>query len=183
VAWADLVEEEEPSLIDRLAVEVETKCGIKPDIDDLAAFLKGLRPTVSVATPPPPATTLPPRLQDPPAHRDIVPCGFELNGQSVLCRTAKDVMIGILRALAVSDSSFPDRCYHHPDNRGRVRTYIAKTTTELYPERPDLEEYSEEFVPGWFVATNVSNQVKDRIIRMACNVASLTPNVTIRYSL
>jgi hypothetical protein len=28
-AWTDLVEGEEPSLLERLAVEVETKCGVK----------------------------------------------------------------------------------------------------------------------------------------------------------
>jgi hypothetical protein len=32
-AWQDLIESEEPTLIDRLASEVETKCGERPDVE------------------------------------------------------------------------------------------------------------------------------------------------------
>jgi len=180
-AWRDLVEGEEPSIMDRLSTEVETKCGIKPEPDDVMTFLRQLR----AGTIPCPVSPLP--LIEPPIRPPGPPtdprCGFELNGQWSGCRTAKDVMIGILQRFTATDASFPERCYRHPENQGRVRTYIAKNTAELYPNRPDLEAMSFEFTPGWFVATNISNQVKDRIIRMACDVAGITLNVHLRYSL
>ncbi len=182
-AWTDLVEGEEPSLIDRLATEVETKCGVKPEVDDLVAFLRTLRATTKVVTPPPPTTEVPPRVSTQPTQHGVGRSGFELHGHAFQCRTAKDVMIGILRELANADQSFPTRCSEHPENQGRVRTYIARRASELYPGRTDLEQYSEEFSPGWLVATNVSNQVKEKIIRMACDVARITPNVQLRYSL
>jgi len=92
-------------------------------------------------------------------------------------------MLGILRELTNADATFPQRCSEHPENQGRVRTYIARRASELYPGRTDLERYSEEFAPGWLVTTNVSNQVKDKIIKMACDVARITPNVQLRYTL
>jgi hypothetical protein len=79
-------------------------------------------------------------------------------------------MIGILHELANSDPTFADRCSQHPENQGNVRTYIARTPAEIYPGREDLEQLSESFSPGWLVATNVSNQIKEKIIRMACEV-------------
>ena len=183
-AWGDLVEGEEPTLMERLAAEVETKCGVKPEVDDIVTFLKALRVLNPPVTPSAPATNPPPRpaTQAPgpiPAGR----CGYELSGRAVSCRTAKEVMIGILRDLTTADPSFAERCYRHPENQGRVRTYVARTTSELYPGRADLEKESVEFAPGWFIATNVSNQLKDKIIRMACDVAGVTLNTQLRYSL
>jgi len=82
-------------------------------------------------------------------------------------------MVGVLQELARRDSDFPAKCHDHPENAGRRRTYIGRAPSELYPGRPDLEEFSIEFVPGWFVTTNVSNAMKERIVRMACAVAGL----------
>jgi hypothetical protein len=53
-AWTDLVDGEEPTLIDRLAIEVETKCGVKPETDDIVAFLKTLKAAPQISTPPTP---------------------------------------------------------------------------------------------------------------------------------
>jgi predicted type IV restriction endonuclease len=92
-------------------------------------------------------------------------------------------MVGVLKTLTKGDASFPEKCHSHPSNVGKIRTYIAPTTAELYPGRPDLEELSLEFTPGWFVATNLSNVVKERIIRMAFNVAGLTENLNARFYL
>ncbi|MGA3169566.1 MAG: hypothetical protein ABSE62_00990 [Chthoniobacteraceae bacterium] len=183
-AWTDLVEGEEPSLLERLATEVETKCGVKPEIDDIVAFLKTLRAMVShVSTPPPPATTPPPAVSVQPGSQNNTRCAFELHGRVFRCHSAKEVMIGILHELADADPTFPTRCSQHPENQGRVRTYVARTPAELYPGRDDLQSYSESFTPGWLVATNVSNQIKEKVIRMACEVAGITPNIQLRYSL
>ena len=53
-AWASLAAE--PSLADLLAVEVESVCGFRPDMADVAAFLASLRPS-SNGIPAPPART------------------------------------------------------------------------------------------------------------------------------
>lgn len=183
-AWNDLVEGEEPTLLERLAAEVETKCGVKPEVDDIVAFLKALRVTAPPVIPPAPATAAPPRPGIP--ALGVVPvgrCGYELNGRAVLCRTAKEVMIGVFRDLAAADPTFSERCYRHSENQGRIRTYIGRATAELYPGRADLEKESFEFAVGWFIATNLSNQLKDKVIRMGSEVAGLTLNVQLKYSL
>ena len=186
-AWRELVEGEDPSIVEKIASEVEGKCGVRPVVDDVMEFLHGLGvPKLSPApTPqePPPvpmtgqhhATTQPPA-----AHTQR---GYQLNNNFVPCNTGVAVMIGIFKTLAASDPTFPQRCHAHPANVGNVRTYVASTKAELYPGRPDLEEFSEEFTPGWFVATNLSNNMKAKVIRMAFNVAGLTENVNARFYL
>jgi predicted type IV restriction endonuclease len=87
---------------------------------------------------------------------------------------AKEAMITILRELALRDPSFLERCAQHPDVQGRTRCYIARTPQDLYPERPDLVHYHQELPGGWFVATNLNNVFKGRIVRLATEVAGLT---------
>ncbi|MDR2981158.1 MAG: hypothetical protein LBV12_02800 [Puniceicoccales bacterium] len=97
-----------------------------------------------------------------------------LRGKQYFYKNAKDAMVFILRELAKEDGSFLERCSLHPDAIGRKRKYIAKTTGELYPDRPDLREYHEELSGGWLVMTNLSNNRKRNIIQIAAEVAGLT---------
>ena len=92
-------------------------------------------------------------------------------------------MIGIFKTLATPDPTFAERCHAHEANTGNIRTYVASSTAELYPGRPDLEEFSAEFTPGWYVATNLPNNMKSKVIRMAFNVAGLTENLNARLTL
>jgi hypothetical protein len=93
-------------------------------------------------------------------------------------------MIALLQRLAQEDAGFCDSCYRQEDNRGRSRIYISKNRYELYQKTPEFaENHSEQFVPGWFVATNLSNQAKANVIRMAIRVAALTLNVDVTYRL
>jgi len=181
-AWKELVDGEDPTLFERLTVQVENKCGVKPELDDIGEFLATLRPVSGgPAAPAPPSPPKPP----PPGPGKALPptgrCGYELHGRSVPCRNAQEVMVSLLGELAASAPSFPERCYRHRENKGRVRTYVAQAKEELYPGRPDMEKHSAEFTPGWFVATNVSNQLKDHIIRLAADVAGLTRDADLRY--
>jgi hypothetical protein len=94
-------------------------------------------------------------------------------------------MIGLLQELARQNSGFCDACYRHEDNRGRSRTYVSQNRNELYQKKDAefAEKHSEEFTRGWFVTTNLSNDAKRNVIRMACRVAQLDPNVDVTYNL
>lgn len=187
-AWKELIEGEDPSIVEKIASEVEGKCGVRPDVDDVMEFLHGLGvPKLSPAplptsAPQPPATTVPRYTPTLPATGQKSR-GYQLSGTFVSCRTGVAVMIGIFKALAISDPDFAEKCHAHPANVGNIRTYVASSTAELYPGRPDLEEFSAEFTPGWFVATNLSNNMKEKVIRMAISVAGLTENVNVRFFL
>jgi chorismate mutase len=187
-AWKELVEGEDPSIVEKIASEVEGKCGVRPVVDDVMEFLHGLGvPTLSPAPPPMPPPQPPPAIgrphaPTPPVHGQTQR-GYQLNDSFVACRSGVEVMIRIFETLAASDPTFPEKCHAHPANIGTVRTYVASSTAELYPGRPDLEEHSAEFTPGWFVATNLSNPLKAKVIRLAFNVAGLTENVNARFYL
>jgi hypothetical protein len=183
-AWKELVEGEDPSVVEKIAAEVEAKCGVRPIVDDVVEFLNGLGvPAAPQPALPTPAAVLP---QAPARHRaqqapNQPPRGYQLNNTFTSCRTAVDVMIGMLSKLASIDPTFAERCHSHEDNVGRVRTYVAPTRAELYPGRDDLEEFSWEFTPGWYVATNLSNNLKAKVIRMALQVAGLTEDLNARF--
>jgi predicted type IV restriction endonuclease len=178
-AWGDLLENEDAALFDRLSSEVESKCGVKPDQDDMAEFLRSLAVRVPPAQPArQSAATQPVR-----ASMSAAPGpSYEFRGQSRSFRTAQQMMAGVLQEFTRLDASFPERCYRYPDNTGRRRTYIGKSPEELYPGNPDLQGYSIEFVPGWFVGTNVSNNSKEKIIRMACAVAGVAYGVELKVT-
>ena len=97
-----------------------------------------------------------------------------LKGQTVNYRTRKEAMTIVLRELANADPTFLERCAAHPDSQGRKRRYIARTTTELYPDRPDLRIHHEQLPGGWVVATNNANYRKTAIIKLAAQIAGLT---------
>ena len=90
----------------------------------------------------------------------------------------------ILRSLAKDTPDLFDRCYRHPDNRQRRRTYIGRSPAELYSEdRPDLYKQHVEIAPGWFLMTNFNNQVKESIIHMACDLAGIRVGQELSYEL
>jgi hypothetical protein len=182
-AWKELVEGEDPSIVEKIASEVEAKCGVRPIVDDVMEFLNGLGiPRLSPAPQPP--APIPQRVGHAlPSNANQTQRGYQVNNSFVACKTGVEVMIGVLTTLASADSTFAERCHAHEGNVGRIRTYIAPTKAELYPGRDDLEEFSWEFAPGWYVATNLSNNMKAKVIRMAFQVASLTENLNARFQL
>jgi len=170
-AWKNLVENEDQDIFNKLAIEVEAKCGIKPDQDDIATFLRGLSTAPPVVSTPTAAAAV--RPTSPTVSSGTGPSFTLLGGQPQTFRNGQQMMAGALRALAERDPSFPEKCYSHPENIGRLRRYIGRSPKELYPERPDLEGYSIEFMSGWYVQTNVSTPSKEKILRMACEAAGL----------
>lgn len=99
--------------------------------------------------------------------------GYQLRDRWQGARTAKEVLVGVLRALALEDGEFPARLGEIANARGRKRRYIARRAEDLYPGRPDLAHESVEFTPGWYVATNTSNPEKEHLLQDACQAAGL----------
>ncbi len=178
-AWRELVEKGDELLVELVASAVESKAGIRPEDDDVAEFLVALGKHVlvesqrsGVSQP----TGLP--AQRPAAQSAAGESSrsgqLTLRGKVYSYRNAKEAMVMVLSELAKTDASFLERCSQHPDAQGRKRRYIARTTEELYPDRPDLREYHRDLPGGWLVSSNLNNQLKKTIIRLAAEVAGLT---------
>ena|SRR5712664_960615 len=179
-AWEELVEKGDELLVELVGSAVETKAGIRPDEDDVAEFLIGLRKTTVIAPERPgmSETRFSPSQLSPQAPRpggDPIRSGWlMLLGNRYQYSNAKEAMVLVLRKLAERDPSFLERCSQHADAQGRKRRYIARSAEELYPDRPDLRDYQESLPGGWLVSTNLNNVLKRTIIRLAAEVAGLT---------
>jgi predicted type IV restriction endonuclease len=165
--------------VELVADRVESLCGYKPDPDTVAAFLReriDLRAANSVTTARPGPFVRP--QSPPPTHvrpsdRELSRVGFELNGQFHAARNARDVLVKVFTELERRDSTFPDRFAALPKH-GRTRRYLARTSNELYPDRPDLaRDFSQQLKSGWWLGINLSRAAISRIIEMACEVAGL----------
>jgi hypothetical protein len=174
-AWMELVEKGDELLIELLSDAVESKSGVRPDENDISAFLAKLNLPVLSA-----GRSVAPTSVRTGTHPAIVPDGAASRAGNLILReksypyaNAKDAMVILLRELANEDASFLQRCAQHPDAQGRKRRYIARSAEELYPDRPDLREYNERLPGGWLVATNLNNVLKKSIIRLAAEVAGL----------
>ncbi|MCR4314852.1 MAG: hypothetical protein NUW37_00740 [Planctomycetes bacterium] len=178
-AWRELVEKGDEDIVEILTKAVESKTGVRPDIDDVADFLVGLSlPAINQAkrinTTQSSNTVLSDQISSRTPSKSNRKGSLVLLGKERDYNNATDAMVIVLRELAQSDPSFLERCSRHPDAQGRKRHYIARTTTELYPDREDLREFFKELPGGWVVATNINNQQKKTIIRFAIEVAGLT---------
>jgi negative regulator of replication initiation len=178
-AWQELIDKGESLLVELVQDAVESKCGVRPKDEDVLEFFR--RPQISIAQPPAappirPQSTTPPRTSDDrrPTTAPKSRAGtIRLLGGEIHVRNAIEATMLILRELAKKDSSFLARCAAHPDNFGRKRAYIARTTEELFPDRPDLRPKHEEITDGWLLNTNVNNGIKLQVVKLACEVAGL----------
>ena len=102
-----------------------------------------------------------------------------IEDQVITAKTGADALEETLRALTTGNAQ---RLEAVASVRGRVRPLIAQTPEALYPGRPDLTEFSREFVEGWFVGTNYSRRDVMRLIRAAAEACGLTWGVDIHVS-
>ena len=179
VAWREIVENGDEMLHELLADAVESKVGIRPDDADVATYLSGLTVPDGV----PPVERLPlhkaasagkTRSASPDVRSQSPRRGTGvLHGQEFKFATAKEAMVFVLSELAKVDATFLQRCASHPAFRGRKRRHVARRAEDIYPDRPDLQEYCEPLPGGWLVETNLNNPTKMRLIRGAAEVAGL----------
>lgn len=179
-AWGKLIQEPEGTLIELLADKVESLCGYKPDPDTVASFLTNgapikrhteLKPISSARTEVQKPSQQPVQQETNP--KSLAPVPFRLQGREYSARSARDAMIKIFEELASRDSSFLERFASRPKH-GKKRRFVARSKSELYPDRPDLAESdSHQLSSGWWIGTNYSRKNIEDIIKMGCEVAGL----------
>jgi hypothetical protein len=135
--------------------------------------------------------TLPPieKLAEPPAARAASQTrstnggglAYQVDGELHLASDATDAMINILSDLAQYDDNFFPKLAAKV--RGRTRNHIARSRSEVYPDRPDLARYVKEIRPGWFIGCNIANREKEKILRAACEVMGISFGQDIKIEL
>ena len=170
-AWMKLIESEDELLIELLSDKVEDLCGVKPDPDAVAAFLRKQPPTgnelVSAPLPKKPRRSVRPTLTGVPEST-----WYELYGQRHRAQSARDILIKVFREFAEREPDFLERFAALPKH-GRKRRYLSRTREELYPDSPHLADNAYEVRPGWWVDTHASRAGIETRIEMACEVAGV----------
>jgi hypothetical protein len=177
-AWTELVSEPDELLIDLVAEKTETLCGFRPAPEDVEQFLDSLLPPLTTALPSTTRTTtaLPSTtrasdiaFQKPVSERHVQ---YSILGQKRTADSASEALVDIMKTLAQRDPKFLDTVA--PLVEGNSRNHIARSRDQVYPLKPELSEYTIEFVRGWWLGTNIANREKIRIIKKACEAAGLS---------
>lgn len=98
---------------------------------------------------------------------------FRLDGKTTLCRTAKEVFVGIFREFAMRDTNFCER-YASTQKTGGKRLELAPRAEDLYPPGSKWARTDFTDLPGgWCLATHLNNEQKEKRIQRACRVAGI----------
>ncbi|MBM6593089.1 hypothetical protein [Microvirga pudoricolor] len=186
-AWAALCAEPDPLLLDLISEKTEAICGFRPKPEDVEEFvlsnltngskvrsrLEVKRPTrtaeAGVSSTQHLARPTPSVPSAPVSERHII---YTVFGERREARTAIDALVEILRALSARQPDFVDRLSQIAPSR--TRNHIARSPEQVYPARPELSDLTTEFVPGWWLGTNIANRDKLTLLRKACEVTGIT---------
>jgi hypothetical protein len=169
--WAELVSEPDELLLELIAERVESNVGFRPDYEDVEAFLVSLlRREPAIVEPPARIMTKVTAVGGTPADTPST-LTYQLLGQTKKTRDAIAILLDVLRVLADRQPDFLERFANVA--RGRTRNHIARQRSDVYPGRPDLEQYTQELRAGWWIGTNIANRDKLRLLKIACQVAGL----------
>jgi len=163
-AWKRLIEEPDGLLVDLLSEKVADLCGYKAEPDLVADFLMH-----QAAARAPLGQVI--QQED---HSKVSLTGsiyYILAGKKTVCHNAQEVLIGVIETLSSRDPDFLHRFASR--KHGRRRRYASPNREELYPDRPDLIQYSKQLTSGWWVGTNYSKVNIRQIIELACEVANI----------
>lgn len=105
--------------------------------------------------------------------RDATRRGYELFGEYFPFNNAQETMVAVLTTFAELDSDFSEKLARDIRPTIKRRPFVARSRSALYPDSPHLVSASREFAPGWWIATNESNERKIRLLRHACKVLHL----------
>ena len=186
--WRDLLAESD-GLRGLLVVAVESKCGTKPELDDVKAFLA--KQVASSPQTSPVATALsslssprqksagskPPRSsvnnQDQKTHLKIV--GFVLFGKETPCGHGGNTLAEVLKAFQRRDPEFMPRFAVHRISVSRARRLVAQNQEALYKKSRHLlsKGESKKLEHGWWLGSNLSAGNIRRRIQIACEVAGV----------
>ena len=171
--WKKLLREPDETLRDLLAETVESECGTKPDLDDVEAFLRKLARATSPPEPepgplPPPPEPEPETPKQPQISRIL---GFEIKGERVKARSARETLAVLIVKFDRDDPEFMERFYVAATTRSR--RLVSRNRSDLY-DKPHLAEHAMKLKNGWWLGTNLSrNQIRSHI-KTACSVAGIT---------
>jgi hypothetical protein len=96
---------------------------------------------------------------------------YQLDGEKYFASDATEAMLNILNIFAQYDDNFFPKLATKV--KGRTRNHIARSRSEVYPGRSDLERYVKEIGSGWFIGCNIANREKEKILRAACEVMGI----------
>lgn len=181
VAWSRLFDEPDEFLVELLSEKVEILCGYRPDQKSIVDFLTR-KPQQAVAAFQDHKNTergenkkrkiyeFKNETRDLNKHKYY----YSVCGKSGYGKNAIDVLISILSHLADMDSQFLDKFCNLPKH-GTSRRYISRNRRELYTKSPHLFDKSREIIPGsgWWIGTNLSNDHKMSVIKLACEISGL----------
>jgi len=180
-AWEKLVETEDDLLIELLADKVRDLCGIKPDPDTTAAFLREQVQLISrgvLGIQQASASRGPKRRAQPRETNQLTAkvTEYTLYGQVRRAQDGADLMVRVFNELAERNSNFLEQFAALPKSSRQKRPYLARNPENLYPGSPHLISNAHKLRPGWWIDTHMGNPQKIKLIRRACDVAG------IRYS-
>ncbi len=175
-AWNSLVDSYDTNLIDLISEKVEDLCGYKPSLEACSDFLQKVSYNTGREVTPP----KPPKPSNPkPSGSNIV----EYKGQKYIEKTARGVLIRVMKILIESDDGFTDRFLAR--RHGKKRRYLSRKKHDLYSNRPDLSEvHSVEVSPGWWVGTNYSKSSIKQILDLALEVSNkdVKSNLSVHFN-
>jgi predicted type IV restriction endonuclease len=166
--WQEVVTEPDESLLEIIAERVERLVGFRPAAEQVEAFLVTLADT----------NTKPADKQ--PVHKAIEKAISESKGRglevTILGSTTRyadgiSALIAVLTYFHNKNSDFLQKFAQRAP--GRTRNHISRNRAQVYPDKPQLEQYATKLADGWWLGTNMANREKDRLARIACEVAGL----------
>lgn len=182
-AWRSLIENQNDALLTLLIDNVEDLCGLRPERESCEIFLNNFYQTQNTQpqqrAPRPIITT---QQQNNLPNQINLPIGYKYNGRFFPAKSARNVLIGIIKILSERDPTFLDRFYSSLPG-GNHRRIISRNIEELYPNNPDLKSVSREFLPGWWIGLNYSRKSIERIILQTLSFAGLRRNFDIEFNL
>lgn len=171
-AWQELLSEPDSLLIDLVAEKVVSIVGFRPTDEEIETFLLALpRPMATIGFAVQPIGVKLPEIEGikPSQVRRVE---FRIMGQDYAEADAISALIRILKTLSNRDSQFFSKFAMLAP--GRTRNHISSKRSNVYPGKPDLEAYTIEVAPGWWLGTNIANREKERLVKIACGVAGLS---------
>jgi predicted type IV restriction endonuclease len=177
-AWKQLVESEDDLLIELLAEKVRDLCGIEPDPDTTATFLREriqLRDESSAATIPVSKARKTKQSARPSAttQQALESIGYSLYGRAQRAQNGADLMVKIFDEFASRDKNFLEKFAALPKSPRQKRPYLARSREDLYPGSPQLVDNARKLRPTWWLDTNMGNPQKIKLIKRACEVAGI----------
>ena len=172
--WQSLLGEPDDFLVELLVEAVEKNCGIRPEHEDVKAFLKSQRSATPQVTTIKSETSgesieTEPTIQTIDSTR-IKITGFVIDGHRRICGSGGKTIAEILIEFQKRGHTFMTR--FAPKTIGRNRCLVAQNPDDIY-DNPNLQGKVRDLENGWWMATNIGTKTIRQSIKLACEVAGV----------